>query len=78
MNHTQNKFIMKNNNKTEVILFSKYSLTDLYHRELVKWLGTTLQPAIRQQHDLAHAEDHQISSNYEGAGQPHQSEKLVP
>ena len=44
---------MKSNNIIEVILFSKYSLTDLRRKELVKWLGTTLQPAIRQQHDMA-------------------------
>ncbi len=41
---------MKNNNKIEVILFSKYSLTNLHQRELVKWVGTTLQPAISRQH----------------------------
>ena len=44
---------MKNNNAVEVILFSKYSLTDLRRKELVKWLGTTLQSAIMQQHDIA-------------------------
>ena len=44
---------MKNNNIVELILFSKYSLTDLRRRELVKWLGTTLQRAISQQHDIA-------------------------
>ena len=43
---------MKNNNAVEVILFSKYSLTDLRRKELVKWLGTTLQSAIKQQHDI--------------------------
>ena len=43
---------MKNNNAVEVILFSKYSLTDLRRKELVKWLGTTLQSAIMQQHDI--------------------------
>ena len=41
---------MKQNNKIEVILSSKYILTDFYQRELVKWLGTTLQPAITRQH----------------------------
>lgn len=43
---------MKNNNTVEVILFSKYSLTDLRRKELVRWLGTTLQSAIRQQHNM--------------------------
>ena len=40
---------MKNNNKVQVLLFSKYSLEDFTQRELVKWLGTTLQPIIVQQ-----------------------------
>ena len=43
---------MKNNNVVEVVLFSKYSLTDLRQKELVKWLGTTLQSAISRQHDM--------------------------
>ena len=43
---------MKNNNVVEVILFTKYSLTDLRRKELVKWLGTTLQSAIMQQNDI--------------------------
>lgn len=42
---------MKNNNKTEIVLFSKYSVNDEHQRELVKWLGRNLQPAIRQQHN---------------------------
>lgn len=56
---------MKNNNKIEVILFSRYFPSNLHQRELVKWLGTTLQPAIREQlertqklflHTLKHSE----------------------
>jgi len=43
---------MKNNNTVEIILFSKYSFTDLRQKELVKWLGTTVQSTIRQQHDM--------------------------
>jgi hypothetical protein len=42
---------MKNNNKIEVILFSRYFPSDVQQRELVKWLGTTLQPAIKEQHE---------------------------
>jgi len=44
---------MKNYNQTEVILFSKYSFTDSRHKELVRWLGTTLQTAIVRQQDKA-------------------------
>jgi len=40
---------MKNYNQIEVILFSKYSLSNLRQKELVTWLGTTLQPAIGRQ-----------------------------
>ena len=40
---------MKNNNKVEVILFSKYSFGSFAQKELVRWLGTTLQPAIAWQ-----------------------------
>ena len=42
---------MKNDNKVEVILFSKYSFGDFAQKELVRWLGTTLQPVIWQQDD---------------------------
>jgi hypothetical protein len=42
---------MKNINKVEVILFSKYSFADARQKELVRWMGTTLQPAIRRQLD---------------------------
>jgi hypothetical protein len=44
---------MKNNNTVEVILFSKYSLTDLRQKELVKWLGTCAQSAIERQQEKA-------------------------
>ena len=44
---------MKNNNQVEVILFSKCSLTNSHQQELVKWLGTTAQSAIRCQHQKA-------------------------
>jgi len=44
---------MKKYNQVEVILFSKYSLSNLRHKELVTWLGTTLQPAISRQQSKA-------------------------
>jgi hypothetical protein len=42
---------MKNTNKVEVILFSKYSFASARQKELVRWMGTTLQSAIRRQQD---------------------------
>ena len=44
---------MKNYNMVEVILFSKYSFTDPRQKELVRWIGTTLQSAIVQQQEMA-------------------------
>jgi hypothetical protein len=44
---------MKNYNQVEVILFTKYSLTNMRQKELVRWLGTTVQTTIGHQH--AHA-----------------------
>ena len=44
---------MKNINKVEVILFSKYSLGDARQKELVRWLGTILQTAIVRQQDIS-------------------------
>ena len=44
---------MKNNNKVQVVLFSKYSLADSRQKELVRWLGTTLQSAIERQQNVA-------------------------
>jgi len=44
---------MKNYNQIEVILFTKYSFNDPSRRELVKWVGTTAQSAIRQQQKMA-------------------------
>ena len=41
---------MKHYNQTEVILFSKDLFKDLQRKELVRWLGTTAQSAIQQQH----------------------------
>lgn len=37
---------MKNYNKVEIILFSRYSFKDVRQRQLVRWLGTTIQDAI--------------------------------
>ncbi|MBC7827587.1 MAG: hypothetical protein H7122_07570 [Chitinophagaceae bacterium] len=44
---------MKNYNQVEIILFSKYSITDVRQRQLVRWLGTTVQDAIGFQHGHA-------------------------
>lgn len=53
-NHNKSKkIIMKNINKVEVILFSKYSLGNPRQKELVRWLGTTLQSAIARQENLS-------------------------
>ena len=43
---------MKNNNQLEVVLFSKYSFGDLRRKELVKWMGTTVQSVIGRQHEM--------------------------
>ena len=43
---------MKSDKKVEVILFSKYSFTDSRQKELVRWVGTTLQSAIAQQEEM--------------------------
>ena len=44
---------MKNYNQLQVILFSKYSFGDLRQKELVRWLGTALQPSIGKQQKIA-------------------------
>jgi hypothetical protein len=44
---------MKNYNQVEVIFFSKYSLTNLRHKEQVRWLGTIAQSAIERQNEQA-------------------------
>ena len=44
---------MKNYNQLQVILFSKYSFGDLRQKELVRWLGTDLQPSIGKQQEIA-------------------------
>jgi len=43
---------MKNDNKVKVLLFSKYSFGNFDQKELVRWVGTTLQPFIWQQDDI--------------------------
>jgi len=43
---------MKSDNKVEVILFSKYTFGNFDQKELVRWLGTTLQPVIQEQQDI--------------------------
>ena len=42
---------MKNYNQVEVILFSQYSLNNPAQKELIEWLGTTLQSAIERQRE---------------------------
>jgi hypothetical protein len=42
---------MKSNNSLEVILFPKYTLTDIRQKELVRWLGTTVQSVIIRQQE---------------------------
>jgi len=42
---------MKKGKKVAVILFSKDSFADPRQKELVRWVGTTLQTAIVQQQD---------------------------
>ena len=44
---------MKHNNQLEVILFSTYHFGNPRQRELVRWLGTTAQSAIRLQQQQA-------------------------
>jgi hypothetical protein len=42
---------MEDHNNIEVILVSKYTLTDSRQKEIRNWLKTILQPAIRIQHE---------------------------
>jgi hypothetical protein len=42
---------MKSNNMVEVLLIKNYSLGNTAKKELVRWLGTSLQPVLREQHD---------------------------
>ena len=42
---------MKNDNNVEVILFSKYSFGNFDQKELVRWVGTSLQPVLWLQDD---------------------------
>lgn len=44
---------MENNKKVQVILFAKYSFMDLRQKELIRWLGTTLQSSIGKQQKIA-------------------------
>jgi hypothetical protein len=44
---------MKNDNKPEVILFSKYPLESFAQTELVSWLFNTLPQLMSQQEDAA-------------------------
>ena len=44
---------MKNYNLVEVILFSRYCCRDPRYKKLVKWLGTTAQSVIGDQHKRA-------------------------
>ena len=40
---------MKNYHHVEVVLFPEYAFTDWRRKELVRWLGTRVQPAIDRQ-----------------------------
>jgi len=42
---------MKNYNQIEVILFSNYSCSNISQKDLVRWLGTTAQSAIKRQYE---------------------------
>ena len=42
---------MKSDKKVAVVLFSKYPFADPRQKELVRWVGTTLQSAIAQQQE---------------------------
>ena len=42
---------MENNIKLEVILFSNYPSADPRQKELLRWLTTTMQSAIEEQHE---------------------------
>jgi len=50
---SQKLIVMKNNNQLEIILFSAYSLKDIRHKEMVRWLGTIAQSAIGFQQEKA-------------------------
>ena len=41
---------METNNKLEVILYSKYSLTETGKKKLMIWINAIIQPAIDHQH----------------------------
>lgn len=40
---------MKKYNQVEVILFTQYLFRDINQKELIKWLGTTVQSVIGRQ-----------------------------
>ena len=40
---------MKNDNTTELLLFKKHSSQNFSHKDLEKWMASTLLPAIREQ-----------------------------
>jgi len=44
---------MENSKQVEVIFFPKYSLTNLRHKQQVRWLGTIAQSAIELQNEKA-------------------------
>jgi len=44
---------MERNKQVEVIFFPKYSLTNLSHKQQVRWLGTIAQSAIELQNKTA-------------------------
>jgi hypothetical protein len=44
---------MENNGNTEVILFSRYSLTDPRKQEILHWLATSVQDVLVEQQEYA-------------------------
>ena len=42
---------MENSKQVEVIFFPKYSLTNLAHKQQIRWLGTIAQFAIELQNE---------------------------
>jgi len=44
---------MKYNNQVEIILFSRYSIANVHQKQLVRWMGTTVQTVIGKQQERA-------------------------
>ena len=44
---------MKSYKRVEVILFSRYHFTNVRQKQLIRWIGTTLQAEIERQERIA-------------------------